>query len=199
MKRQQTAPRRQKVRSLTIDERAATMLTGEEYRHVAQWARRLTLLAVVLCVALLGLAVRAGYVVGAQLAAQTSLVRPLTAEHRHFLTSTRGVGVTVVSTAHMRPAGWAARMPAALLRCRRVATCPPYVTSFTRFILRTSPDVRRIRGAVEQIGGAAVLIAPFALFASGEAARWGDWERRVQAANTRHRKRAAQKRRPARM
>lgn len=169
----------------TIDDQVQGHLTAEEYRAALRWAAgfRVALLAVLaLLVVQVGYV---GYVVAAQLATQTSLIRPLTQRQKTQLDHMRGVGVTLTSTADMRPAGWAAKLPAALMKCGRVPTCPPYLNSYARYLLRTSPDAIRGVENIQKTGGAALLVALFALFALHEARQWPVWERREMAMQTR--------------
>lgn len=186
MTAKQTPP--QKTR-LTIDDQVAGLVTSEEYRRALIWAQvaRWTLTALVLLLALQGL--RVAYVVSAQIAAQTSLLRPLTPEQRRWIRATGGRGVTLASTAHMRPEGWIGKYPAALQRCQTVKTCPPKLNEYAVFFLKTSPEAVKARQAAEKTAGAAIFAALFGGLALVDARTWPQWERRTMAQITRRKAR----------
>lgn len=173
----------------TIDDQVAGLITSEEYRRALIWAQvaRWTLTALVVLLAVQGL--RVAYVVAAQVATQTSLIRPLTPEQRRWIRATGGRGVTLASTAHMRPEGWIGKLPAALQRCQTVKTCPDALNSYARFFMRTSPEAVKARQAAEKTGGAAILAALFGGMALVEARTWPQWERRTMAQITRRKAR----------
>lgn len=178
----------QKTR-LTIDDQVAGLVTSEEYRRALIWSRvaRWTLTALVLLLALQGL--RVVYTVAAQVATQTSLIRPLTPEQRRWIHATGGRGVTLASTAHMRPAGWIGKYPAALTRCQTVKTCPAALNSYVRYFARTSPEAVKARQAAEKTAGAAIFAALFGGLALVDARTWPQWERRTMAQITRRKAR----------
>lgn len=174
-------------RALTDEERSVGLLTNLEYVQALRAARSWRRWAGLAAVLLAGSGSLYGYTLAAQLATQTSLIRPLNPKARQWLEEAHRVSPpTLADLATWRPAGWAAKFPAALQECQKKPACSANLNRYADY-LRHTPELKRRAALVQTTAAPFVLAALLALFATREANDWPSWERRQLAENTRRR------------
>lgn len=170
-------PRKPRPRKLTVDETAAGLVTGEEYRRAhraavilaAFWWVCAVLVVLLLAVGTLH-ASRAVY-------AYTDTIRPRSAQlYRAMRDDPRPARWTAVTAADLVPVGWAGDTVKYLYQCAQKPGCLERVRSLGVHQWSTLPDLEMTRKSTAYLAGLLVFLSGMALLAQSDVKRWELWE-----------------------
>lgn len=169
--------RKPRPRKLTVDETAAGLVTGEEYRKAHRAA---VLLAVLwwVCTVLLCLLLAVGTLHASRAVyAYTDTIKPRSAQlYRAMRDDPRPEKWTAQRAAKIVPAGWAGDTVKYLTKCAEKPGCLDKVRMMGVRQWSTLPDLATTRTATAYLASILVLLSGVALVAQIDIKRWEQWE-----------------------